>query len=133
MPLTVCGSDVSTGRMQTPTSTGSAPAPVEEGAAGQLEMAQPLLMHGKATMNFLQATKWIAVWAAAMIGLTVTALAQSTAAPTNAYKIEETRWGPWDQNWLDPAFSRDWQHFAYWTATNGGKKQFVVVDAQAGP
>ncbi|MGD0463919.1 MAG: hypothetical protein ABSB74_15655, partial [Tepidisphaeraceae bacterium] len=78
----------------------------------------------------MKATKWIAAWATAMIGLTVTAFAQSNAAPTNAYKTEETRLGPMDAEVLYPVFSRDGRHFAY--VARRDQMLCVVVDGQAG-
>ena len=80
-------------------------------------------------MIVLKAMKSIAVWSTVMIGLTG-ASAQPTPAPTDAYKIEETRLGPIDAERLAIVFSRDARHKAY--VTHKGQKLSVVVDGQAG-
>ncbi|MGD0465062.1 MAG: hypothetical protein ABSB74_21470, partial [Tepidisphaeraceae bacterium] len=78
----------------------------------------------------MNATKWIAVWAMDMIGLTVTAFAQPRGAQTGAYSIKETRLGPLDAETLSPVFSRDGRYLAY--VTHRGQRPCVVVDGQAG-
>ncbi len=65
----------------------------------------------------------------AVIGLTG-ALPQSTTAPTDAYKVKETRLGPIDAEMLFPVFSRDARHLAY--VTHRGQRFCVATDGQAG-
>ena len=78
----------------------------------------------------MKVTKWIAVWAMAMIGLTAMVFAQTTTAPMSAYRIEETRLGLMDAEILSPVYSRDGLHQAYITHKDG--KECVVFDGQAG-
>lgn len=49
----------------------------------------------------------------------------------SAFKIEETRLGPYDSDVQSPVFSRDGQHLAYFTRRD--QKWVVVVDGQTGP
>ena len=78
----------------------------------------------------MKATKWIAVCAMGVIGLTLTAFAQSPPAPTDAYKIQETRLGQWDAKQIDPAGGGRGRHWAY--VTNIDEMACVVVDGQLG-
>jgi hypothetical protein len=59
-------------------------------------------MKTKSALRLLKATKQIALWSAALTGLAVSGLAQTTVAPAQTtaalpgYKIEETLLGAWD-------------------------------------
>jgi Tol biopolymer transport system component len=77
----------------------------------------------------MKPAKWIAVWASAVVGLMVTVVSQSAAAPPDAYKVEETRLGPMPDPKLSPVFSNDGRHVAYILQT--GEKRGVVFDGQA--
>ena len=51
----------------------------------------------------MKATRWIAGWASALIGLAMTAFAQSPPAPTGGYKMEETLLGSLDPLDAEPS------------------------------
>jgi Tol biopolymer transport system component len=88
-----------------------------------------LAMKTKSALPILNAA--IALCLTGLIGLSVTALAQSVAA-ADAYKIEETRLGPWDTQMSDFAFSSDGRHFAYLSSHECQKSgtRCVIVDGQ---
>lgn len=85
-------------------------------------------METKSARAVVGASTWVAICSTAAISLTLTAFGQSTIAPKDAFKIEETRLGAMDADLRSPVVSLDGRHFAY--VTKRGEKNCVVVDGR---
>jgi Tol biopolymer transport system component len=98
-------------------------------------------MKTKSVLYVLKATKRIAFWSAALTGLALSGLAQTTVAHTVGYKIEETLLGPWNLpipvNQSDDfptfALSSDRLHIVYASSCNvvGKSQTCIFVDGHS--